>query len=254
MHKRTHISIARAIFRKLNLPRDYEKIFIRAIVEPDNWRWRKPRYKHHYPQYNTILENIKQARRAYINGNISTCLWHLGIALHLIQDAFIPSPRTRELRKIHAHLERKMESYKSESSLYINESFIISSPKFIKSILSSIKWIYNEEDLEMIVKVSVIVTLAVFGSKDPPSGLHEKYRMLKENHNKRVLKASIISLISIIVGIILTLLFISSLNILSFYIIFFIFPIIPSLIFKKIVSSDKEFYEVKEEADWYGIK
>jgi hypothetical protein len=189
MHKRAHISIARAIFRKLNLSRDYEKIFIRAIVEPDNWRRRNPRYKHHYLQYNTILENIKQARRAYMNGNISTCLWHLGIALHFIQDAFIPSPRTQELQKIHAHLEKKMKSYKSENSLYINgiinESFIISSPKFIKSILSSIKWIYNEEGLEVIVKVSATVMSAVFGPKDPPSGLHEKYIMLKENHNKR---------------------------------------------------------------------
>jgi hypothetical protein len=29
---------------------------------------------------------------------------------------------------------------------------------------------------------------------------------------------------------------------------------VPSLTYEKIVSSDKEFYEVKEEADWYGIK
>jgi hypothetical protein len=258
VHKKTHISIAKALFRKLGLPKEYEKIFVKAIVEPDNWRRRDPRRKHHYLQYNTVLEYIKQARRAYINGDTSKCLWCLGIALHFIQDAFIPSPRTKRLREIHERLERKMESYKS-GTLYmlndaVNEGFkvnISSPPKFIKRTLSDIQWIYDKQYLlETVVKTSASITAAVFDSKNPPIGLHEKYIMLKKSHNKRVLKASIISLISVVTGSALMMSFIT-LSVL-FFIIFYM--IVPSLAYGKIVASDKEFYEVEEEADWYGIK
>jgi hypothetical protein len=256
VHKKAHINIARALFRRLGLPRDYEKIFVEAIVEPDNWRRRNPRYKHHYLQYDNVLDYVKQARRAYVNNDIPTCLWRLGIALHFIQDAFIPSPRTQKLRKIHASLEGKMESYKSETLSVlndaINEGFKVSasSPKFIKRILSSIQWIYSEKDLEIVVKTSAMITAAVFGLKYPPSGLPEKYIVLKKSHNKRVLKASFISLISIIAGSTL-MLFFTTLFAFSFIIFFMV---VPCLAYGKIVSSDKEFYEVKEEADWYGIR
>jgi hypothetical protein len=94
-----------------------------------------------------------------------------------------------------------------------------------------------------------MVRAAIFGPKDPPSGLHAKYKVLKEKH-KRVLKASVISLTSIIVGSALTLFF-TSLPAILFPIFFLVAP---TLSYAKIVASDKEFYEVKEEAEWYGIE
>jgi len=257
MHKRVHVYIAKELFRKLSLPKDYERIFVRAIVEPDNWRRRNPRRKHHYLQHSTILGYVNGARRAYINGDISACLSCLGVALHYIQDAFIPSPRTKKLRKIHARLEGKTGLYKSETLSMlrdaINEGFMVSvsSPKFIESVLLNIRWIYDEEEiLKRAAKASAMVTAAVLGPKDPPSGLHEKYRMLKKEHDKRVLKASIASLISLATGSILTLLFTD----LFALFLFIFFVTAPILSFGMIVFSDKEFYEVKEEADWYGIQ
>ena len=89
-----------------------------------------------------------------------------------------------------------------------------------------------------------------FRPKDPPSGLHAKYKVLKEKHNKRVLKAFVISLTSIIVGSALTLFFTSFLAIL--FPIFFL--VAPTLSYAKIVAGDIEFYEAKEEAEWYGIE
>jgi hypothetical protein len=161
------------------------------------------------------------------------------------------------LQKIHTLLEGKMGFYKIEALSMlreaINEGFMagVSSPRFIKSVLSNIRWIYNEEEaLYMIVKTLAIVVGAVLGSRDPPSGLHEMYRMLKEKHDKRVSKAFIASLTSIIAGSTLTLLFT---NLFALFLSIF-FIIIPILSYGKIVLSDKEFYEVKGEACWYGIQ
>jgi hypothetical protein len=255
MRKEVHVQIAKELFKKLNLPKNYEKVFIRAVVEPDRWRRRHPRYKHHYLQYYTILDYVKRAREAYINGYIQACLQNLGIALHFIQDAFIPSPRTRELRKSHQHLEGKVASFKGETLFMlrnaIDEGFMVSvsSPKFIENVLSNIRWIYDEDEvLKCATKTSAMITAAVFGPKDPPSGLREKYRMLKEEHDKRISKASIISLISAIIGLTLTIL------LENIYLLPIFFFIIPILIYAGILSDDEEFYEVKEEASWYGIK
>jgi hypothetical protein len=257
MHSKAHAYIAKQLFGRLGLPKDYEKTFIAAIVQPDQWRRRNPRRKHHYLQQDTVFGYLMGARRAYIKGKVSSCLWSLGIALHFIQDAFVPSPRTRRLQKIHARLEGVMEFCKSELQSTvrdaINEGFMIgvSSPKFIKTVLSNVRWIYDEKDaVTMIAKTSAMVTSAVFGPKDPPSGLHAKYKVLKEKHNKRVLKAFVISLTSIIVGSALTLFFTSFLAIL--FPIFFL--VAPTLSYAKIVAGDIEFYEAKEEAEWYGIE
>jgi hypothetical protein len=256
MLQKTHIRIAKALFRKLNLPREYEKIFVEAIIEPDNWR-RNPRFKHHYFQYSIVLDKIKEARRAYITGDISTSLRCLGIALHFIQDAFIPSPRTRRLQAIHDRLERNLEFLTKKASYLlddaINEGFnvnIPSPPKFIKKCLSEVQWIYDDELklLKETVKTSAMITAAVFGQKAPPNGLREKYMLLKKNHDKRVSKVSIISLITIIIISGLTLM--TFLDLLTFSLLLFIifFILVPALTY------DEEFYEVKEEAAWYGME
>jgi hypothetical protein len=261
MRQETHIRIAKALFRKLNLPREYEEIFLEAIIEPDNWRLRNPSFKHHYFQYNIVLDKIKKARRAYINGDISTSLKCLGIALHFIQDAFIPSPRTKRLRAIHDRLERNLEFLIRKASYLVNDAInegfnvnIPSPPNFIKKCLSEVQWIYDDELklLKVAAKTSAMITATVLGQKTPPNGLREKYILLKKNHDKRVLKASIISLISIITGLALMIF----LNILAFSLLLFIvfFIVVPALSYGKIVASDKEFYEVKEEAAWYGIE
>jgi len=73
-----HVDIARALSRKLGLPKQYEDIFVKAVAEPDNWCIRAPQYRHHSIQYNynRIYDNIMEARRAYIEGKIPECLQH----------------------------------------------------------------------------------------------------------------------------------------------------------------------------------
>jgi hypothetical protein len=92
------------------------------------------------------------------------------------------------------------------------------------------------------VKTSAMITAAVFGQKAPPNGLREKYMLLKKNHDKRVSKVLIISLIT---G--LTLM--AFLDLLTFSLLLFIIFILVAAL-----TYDEEFYEVKEEAAWYGIE
>jgi len=104
MHRKVHIKIAKALSKKLCLTSEQERIFLKAIVEPDKWRLRNPKSKHHYLKYYTILDHVIAARSNLLRGENSTCLWRLGIALHFIQDAHVPSPRTKYRQRMHASL------------------------------------------------------------------------------------------------------------------------------------------------------
>jgi hypothetical protein len=214
------------------------------------------------------LEYIKKARRAYVKGDAPSCLRNLGIALHFVQDAFVPSPRTRRLRRIHIRLEGRLGSLKGLSASLreaIDEGFAVSTssritspPRFIGDVLSSVKWAYDEgEVLRQAARASAIITAVVLGSKDPPSGLRERYAELKRRYDESVSRAKrralAASLASAIGGAALTLPLIG----LGGLFIVFISSLTVLLIAFKAALRDGELYrryhELKEEAEWYGI-
>lgn len=245
MHSEVHIRIAKALFRKLNLPMEYEKILIDAIVEPDEWRRKRPGRKHHYPSYST-LSYIKNARNYYIKGNIPSCLWNLGIALHFIQDACIPSPG-KYRRELHLLIEGKIKFIRvPEEEVDLGFSPRQSSLEFVKKVISNVRWTYDPKSaLLNATRASAKIAAAVLSPKDPPSELPAKYRTAKGKHNKQVLGASAISMLSFVIGCILG--FPSSSILISWLFITFLAFII-------LVGGDAEFYRLKEEAEWYGIK
>lgn len=164
--------------------------------------------------------------------------------MHFVQDAYIPSPRTKFRRKIHAALERKIK-YLSIPEEEIDASFNLahSLPEFVKEIISKIKWTYEPElALLRAVRASAAITAAVFGSKEPPKNLQMKYMVAKGNHRKYVVAGWTIFLMGSILG---------------FFLDPFIVPLM-SIVFGVIgvviVSSDKQFYELREKAVWYGIE
>jgi hypothetical protein len=268
MHRRAHVHIARELSKRLGLSKELEKVFVKAIAEPDKWRRRNPHLRHHYLQDHVALEYIKEARRMYIKGNTSSCLRNLGIALHFVQDAFVPPPRTRELRSIHARLEGRLESLKGLFVLLrktVDEGFAIvtSSPItfpsiFIRKTLQKIGWANDEREvLTRAARTSAIITAVVLGPKDPPSGLRERYAELKRRYDESVSRAKrralVASLASAIGGAALTL---PSMGLGGLSIVF-ISSLIVFLIAFKATLRDGELYrryhELKEEAEWYGI-
>jgi hypothetical protein len=268
MRRRAHVYIARQLSERLGLSKELEKVFAKAIVEPDRWRRKNPRRRHHYSQPYMALEYIKEARRAYVKGDAPSCLRNLGIALHFVQDAFVPSPRTRGLRRIHIRLEGKLGSLKGlsaslreaidEGFAMVTSSSITPPPRLIDDALSSVKWAYDEKEvLTRAARTSAMITAVVLGPKDPPSGLRERYAELKRRYDEGVSRAKrralAASLASAVGGAALTL---PSMGLGSLFFVF-ISSLIVFLIAFEVALRDGELYrryhELKEEAEWFGI-
>ena len=167
----------------------------------------------------------------------------MGIALHFVQDAHIPSPRNRFRRKIHDALERKIERLPIPEEEIDTINLARSSSEFVKEIIQKIRWIYKPElALLEAVRASAAITAAVFGPKDPPKNLQTKYAIAKRNHKKYVVAGWAIFLIGSIWSFLL-------IPLIGLFMVF-VFGFIGSAI----VSSDKQFYELKEKAVWYGIE
>lgn len=140
----------------------------------------------------------------------------------------------------------------------IASSRIDSPPSFVKEVLLNVSLAYDEgEVLRRATKTSAMIVAAVFGPKDPPSGLPEKYTELKSKYNEKVSKAKkkayIASLMSMITGLSL-----APLIGLAGFFVGLILPLIIGPITFKVASRDRELHEefrkVKEEAEWYGIE
>jgi len=249
MHESTHVRIAKALSKKMCFTSEQEKIFIMAIVEPDKWRRKNPRSKHHYLKRETIINLVMMARTSLLRGEVSSCLRQLGVALHFVQDACLPSPRTKHRRKVHASLEGKIKSLPiPEEDINAGFRFSWSSPRFIENVVSNIRWAYDAETaLSQATRAFAEIVAAVFGSKDPPNGLPENYRIMKKSHNKRILKASAISMLSLIAGS-----FLSLVTGKGFLLLLSLFS--PFLVFSTLVWNDRKFYEIEREAKWYGIE
>ncbi len=244
MRREVHVKIAKALFKRLNLPKRYEKFFIRGITRPDELllkakrRRRYARRRHHYIS-SSVFDYVLKARLNYVKGDISSCLYNLGIALHFVQDAHIPPPGRRYRRKTHDTLERRI-MYLPIPEDEITEGFNVSqsSPEFVKKIISEIKWTYEPElALRKAVRASAAITAAVFGPKEPPEDLKMKYMAAKEDHKKLTMAGCLVFLLGAVLGIFLgPLMF---------------FLVIPGIL---ILMSDQQFYRLREKAIWYGIE
>jgi len=253
-----HAKVARALARKLNLSRDYERIFVKAIVEPDRWRRKNLRRRHHQLNYYTIIDHVVNAGIYYLRGDISSCLWNLGIALHYIQDAHIPPPRTRNLRRLHSSIERRSISISpTKIEAEVNEAFhaSLSSSEFVRRVVSQIGQVHNAEyALKEAIRVSAMITAAVFGPKESPKDLVVSYTIAKEKRKARESKATKSFLavlgigftLSIIVGIVTSVSLIPTLLLLSLF--------LAGITYWIAAGSDPEYDRLRKEAEWYNIQ
>lgn len=188
-----HERVARALANKLNLSEDYERVFVKAIREPDRRRRRNPRERHHRLRTGAIINRVVNARIYYLRDDIASCLKELGIALHFIQDAYVPPPRNRMLRTIHASIERKarsvtLNSIVREVDVAFRESR--SSYEFVVGLISQIRPVFDAElAIREAIRTSALVAAAVFGPKEPPVDLIPKFEVAMKRHKKQKAKA-----------------------------------------------------------------
>ncbi len=106
---RTHIRICNEVLRLLNvnLSTDTYSKFKAGILAPDQWQ----DYPHHYGKSDAIQTNLQHARQHVLQNNQQDAFYHLGVALHYIQDAYTSvisynSPNSHEW---HRNYEQSIE-------------------------------------------------------------------------------------------------------------------------------------------------
>lgn len=250
MRTKTHSMIAELLAKKIRLNKHLKNRFKKAMINPD--RKYSPKYRHHNLRwtYSKILNDIMCSRIAFIKDDLNTCLYFLGKALHYVQDAYIISPSKKYGNKLlHDFIEREIEKLdipirKVEDGFNSAES----SPFFIKRVIREIEISSDpKEVLEFALETSAKIVGAVFSSPNPPEDLKHNYKVIKRKHRR---KYTLISIFIIILGIIIAFFIILSFGFLSGFCIFIFLLLISGII----EGMDKEYNEIKEMAEWYGIK
>ena len=83
---KTHIRIAYKILSKLGLPNSTSEAnqLREGSIAPDKWK----DYPHHHGKSESIRTHILVARKFFLSNDLSKAYFHLGVALHYIQDSF----------------------------------------------------------------------------------------------------------------------------------------------------------------------
>jgi hypothetical protein len=88
MQWRTHNRISNEALRRLGITLSDEvyESFREGIVQPDKERGRYD--SHHHGRSAEIMDNLVKARRYFLQDDLPYAFFHLGVALHYVQDAY----------------------------------------------------------------------------------------------------------------------------------------------------------------------
>ncbi|MFB3889887.1 MAG: hypothetical protein ACE14S_10385 [Candidatus Bathyarchaeia archaeon] len=98
----THRKIARKIAVLLGLGKRETSLLETGSTAPDEWE----NFPHHRDKELEIIRNILYSRMLFLSGD-DECFYHLGVALHYIQDKWTTAPR---LKDKHTAWEIKIDS------------------------------------------------------------------------------------------------------------------------------------------------
>ena len=86
MLRKTHVRISNEALRRLGITLSGEVYsrFKEGVVAPDQWK----DYPHHYGKSEAIRNNLMRARQWYLQDNLQNAFYYLGVALHYIQDSY----------------------------------------------------------------------------------------------------------------------------------------------------------------------
>ncbi len=83
---KTHIRISFEVLRQLgiSLSSEVTESFKNGILAPDQWQ----DYPHHHGKSEKIRENLMKSRGYFLQDDLKSAFFHLGVALHYIQDSY----------------------------------------------------------------------------------------------------------------------------------------------------------------------
>lgn len=110
---RTHIRIANEVLYKLEISKSSPEAdsLREGIIAPDKWK----DFPHHHSKEREIEKHIMNARKFFLHDNLENAFFHLGVALHYIQDSYV-SLSTRSTH--HTHWEEQIDDAYFTDNLY----------------------------------------------------------------------------------------------------------------------------------------
>ena len=107
---KTHIRISFEVLRRLgvSLSDEVAQSFRNGIVAPDQWK----DFPHHYGKSNDIKQHLLKSRGCFLQEDLSNAFFHLGVALHYIQDSYtsVVSYRSPKRQIWHQNWEESIEN------------------------------------------------------------------------------------------------------------------------------------------------
>jgi len=262
MRKYVHKVLADSIANIFGISGSEKKALLRVVVELD--RLKKYREHHSERSFRRVLDHTLYARRDYLSGDLRSCVRNLGIALHLAQDAVVPSA-SRRRRYLHNRLEaaveyvvRKRNVEKDLRQVLMNLGY--PHTVYYNALVPTLSTVVFEkrdhysayEAYESMVKLTAMIAHIVFSFKFPPSEFmqeldslnsevlrwKEKLKTLEDSHERYVKKALTIFIVGLAISLPTA----------------FWLPFAAAVSFAAAVTfsihvlkSDKEFYETKRQ-------
>ena len=250
MRWRTHIAIARAISRSLDLPKDLEKALFEGSIEPDKYPDKVLRFgrrgrmytayvPHHEPDLGVVMKHIWSARISYLCGDNVQAMRSLGRALHYIQDKSV----SKGFLSLSHNGREEDISLQTIPENVIKEGIRIAvcSPHYVKKVVRDIKPRKNlDEIMYQACIYSAAIAKAVVGGRKPSNELLNNFKSAKERYYRRTIPTAIG-----VFGVFLIT------SILTQNPLYTIFGVLAYYITQRL---DLKYYSLKEEAKWFGVK
>ena len=213
---RTHIRISYKILDRLGIPKSgAEAASLReGIIAPDKWK----DFPHHHDKDSDIEEHIMKARGFFLDNDLENACFHLGVALHYVQDSYT-SLSTRS--EYHTRWEEQMdEAYFTDNIQRLVEKAFYNRPDrreeymeladFLSEKIEGKEatlrlatmqgpglsfWGYREwgkpyVDVNLALKASYLIAESVFGPKINPE-LQEKLKSVQREYENKLKEAEV---------------------------------------------------------------
>ncbi len=195
MKWKSHVAIARAISKEMDLPEELEHALCIGSVEPDTrpdaayWRNRNGRLyigraPHHQPPTGTIMAYVWRARKAYLLGNTYWAVKSVGRALHYVQDK---SVSTGFLGWSHDSRESDVAQVQPPSrAVQRGLDHAVCSPLFVRECISQVR---PKRDPYEVMYQATMFSAAIFASvlgSVSHVRIDEEYRRARRGHLLRL--------------------------------------------------------------------
>jgi hypothetical protein len=215
---KTHRRISHEVLTRLGKyqPPEVFQSFMNGTVAPDKWE----DFPHHYGKSESIKQNLMKSRRYLLQDDLQNAFFHLGVALHYIQDSYtsmsgryvnhhrweenIEDSKLIEDAKFTDRLKQIITYYLGKEELERNRCLGLAdalskkacgrdSTLYLATLsgqIASVNFAAPMIDLNLAFRASYVVTESVLSPKNCPE-VENKLRRLLLNHETFLQKAEV---------------------------------------------------------------